>query len=106
MDGDAEFWAESKAAGFLVSASTILPGCTRPTDFDVRFGRPDANPMTGVQSSEYEIEYQHSDAPTLVEGAQVLIDETLYRVRQSPYVEPARGDDGYFRTARLTREST
>lgn len=110
------FWPAFKATGLLLEASTVLPGCTEPTVFDVAYRRPDVNPL-GMQSADHEIEYQHEDAPTLAEGAQVIIkhrrgvlgstviDEVLYTVRQAPRVELASGADGFFRCAYLTRET-
>lgn len=105
-DGRAAMWPAFKDAGFLVAASTQLPGCTEPTEFDVALRKPDVNPITGVQSRDYEMEYQHADAPTLAEGAEVIVDGVMYRVRSEPTIETERGDDGYFRCAYLTRVGT
>lgn len=97
------FWPAFSAAGMLREASTMLPGDVRATTFRVGFRRPDVNPITGMQSADFEIEYQYADAPTLAEGAEVLIDGVLYRVRQAPEVRINGGADGYFRCAYLTR---
>lgn len=105
MHDDALFWPEFKRAGMLDEARTILPGCTSETVFDVRFGRPDVNQITGMQSSDYEIEFQYDDAPTLREGAQVIIGGAMFKVRAAPFVDPQRGDTGHFRTAYLTKEA-
>lgn len=99
----AVFWPAFAAAGMLVEASTVLPGEIRPTTFMVDFRRPDVNPITGAQSADYEIEYQFTDAPTLEEGAEVIVAGALYRVRQAPAVRAERGADGFFRCAYLTR---
>lgn len=112
---DSKFYAAFAAAGFLLVAETVLPGCTEATTFNVSYRRPSVNPFTGVVSSDHEIEYQHADAPNLAEGAEVVINHTrkldavtvttrvLYRVRQQPTVEAERGLDGYWRCAYLTR---
>ena len=100
------FWPEFKEAGMLRLASTILPGCTEATEFDVRLVMPDVITANGQVSREYAIEYQHADAPTLAEGAEVLIDCTLYLVREDPFVDEEGGADGYFRKALLTRVAT
>lgn len=96
------FWTAAKAAGMLKAASTILPGCTVPTLFDVDFRRPDVNVVGGARSTDYEIHYQYHDAPTLVEDAQVIVDGKMYRVREDPFIDPARGDDGFWRSAFIT----
>lgn len=106
MSGDfnsALFFPAFAAAGMLVEASTILPGCIEPTTFMVGFRKPDVNPITGMQSSDYEIDYQYADAPTLAERAEVIVDGVLYRVRQAPEVTVEKGADGFFRCAYLTR---
>jgi hypothetical protein len=112
---DSVFYPAFADAGFLLHAETVLPGCTAPTTFHVSYRRPSINPMTGVVSSDHEIEYQHHDAPTLAEGAEVILNHTrkldgvtvttrvLYRVRQSPTNDPGSGADGYWRSAFLTR---
>ena len=100
---DSKFYPALAAAGMLSQASTVLPGCTAPTNFYVRFHRPDVNPITGMQAAEYCIDYQHGDAPALLEGAEVIVDSRMYRVRQAPQVDLDIGADGYFRRAYLTR---
>lgn len=100
---NALFWPAFEGAGLLLAASTILPGCTKATEFKVGYRRPDVNPITGVQSADYAIEYQHADAPTLAEGAEIIVDGIMYRVRSAPEIDTQRGADGYFRCAYLTR---
>lgn len=112
---DALFYPAFAAAGMLLLAETQLPGCTEPTTFSVSYRRPSVNPITGAVSADHEIEYQQKDAPTLAEGAQVVVNHVrdvdgvtvttrvLYRVRQSPTTEGERGMDGYWRCAYLTR---
>lgn len=105
------FWPAFEAAGMLHAASTVLPGQTSPTSFKVGYRRPDVNPITGAQSADYEIEYQYADAPTLAEGAEVIVDvstdgtprNVLFRVRSEPEVDTSRGADGHWRCAYLTR---
>lgn len=99
----AVFWPVLSAAGMLLEASTVLPGEVRPKAFMVGFARPDVNPVTGAQSADYEIDYQYHDAPTLAEGAEVIVAGVLYRVREPPRVDIERGADGYWRCAYLTR---
>lgn len=114
---DPQLWRDLGDNGFLVEASTVLPGCTAPTTFMVGWRRPDVNPITGVQSADFEMEYQRDDCPTLEEGAQVIINHTrtvlgetvtepvLYVVRAPTQVDVAKGDDGFFRCAYLTRQT-
>lgn len=103
----AVFWPELAAAGMLCEASTILPGAVSATAFMVDFRRPDVNPITGMQSADYEIEFQYDDVPTLAEDAEVIVKhptgDVLYRVRKAPEVRIDRGADGFFRCAYLTR---
>ena len=93
--------------GLWIPASTVLPGCTEPKEFYVDFRRPDVNPLTGVQSADYEIHYRYADAPTLAENAEVIVahpeGDALYRVRKQPFIDPGRGSDGHYRSAFLTR---
>jgi hypothetical protein len=98
----AALWPTLKAQGALKTASTVLAGCTEITYFDVAFARPTMTIFESVRSSDYEIEYQHQDAPTLAEGAEVVVDGIYYRVRETPRVDPDRGDDGFWRQALLT----
>jgi hypothetical protein len=102
----AVFFPAFAAAGMLFDASTVLPGHTKATEFKVGFRKPDVNPITGMQSADYEIEYQYWDAPTLAEGHAVIVDGVLYRVRSAPQVTVDAGSDGFFRCAYLTREAT
>jgi hypothetical protein len=98
---EAVFWPAFKAAGMLDVAQVLLAGSDVPLSVDVDFSKVDVNPMTGVQSTDYEIEYQFDDLPTLAEDDQVIIRATLYRVRQVPRIEGI-GATGYFRKATLT----
>jgi len=110
-----KFWPAFEKAGFLLEASTQLPGCTSATTFLVGYKRIDVDPLTGMRSADHEIEYQHEDAPTLAEGCEVLIqhkrgvldstvlDPVLYKVRDKPRVKEGSGSAGFFRCAYLTR---
>ena len=100
------FWTAAEAVGMLKEASTILPGCTEPKGFLVRFRQPDFNPLAGVRSRDFEIEFQYHDVPTLKEAAEVIVDGVLYRVREDPFIDAERDSSGYFRTALLTRIGT
>lgn len=114
---DTVFFPALAEANMLLEASTLLTGCTVPTTFMVGWRRPDVNPITGVQSADFEMEYQRDDCPTLEEGAQVIIKHTrtvlgetvtepvLYTVQKFPVVDVAKGDDGFFRCAYLTRQT-
>lgn len=99
-------WAALKAKGMLLEASTVLPGDAEPRTIDVRFWKPDRETGNGHVSREYEIEYQHCDAPWLAEGIDIIVDGTLYRVRTPPYINEEGGSSGYFRRALLTRLPT
>lgn len=95
------FWPEFKKAGMLDSASVLYAGQNVAKDVDVAFSKVDVNPFTGVQSTDYEMEYQYADLPELAEDDQVIIKGTLYRVRQVPRIEGI-GATGFFRKATLT----
>jgi hypothetical protein len=102
---NAKFWPAFKAAGYLVEASAVAPGGTEPTTFDVELLAPEEHPLTGVRSVEWTMEYQTHDAPWLREGAEVVVDGVLYRMRANP--QPSDTDpDGYFQIAILTRVGT
>lgn len=94
------FWDAFADAGLLVDASL-------PTGvIKVGFARPDTLRMDGLtRSTDYEIEYQHADAPGLAEGDAVEIGGSSYRVRETPHVtdNPAQGSDGTWRRALLTK---
>jgi hypothetical protein len=102
----AEFAAAADDAGMRVSVQVRPADCAvRPYEFRAAFDRPDVFTNANAQSSDWEIEYVATDAPELVEGDEVEIDEVVYRVRQAPTVPPAGvgGVDGTFRRALLTR---
>jgi len=96
-------WPAFAAAGVLLEASTVLPGRTSATTFQVAYRRPDFDPISGMQSADYAIQYQQKDAPTLVEGAEVLVGGCLYVVREPPRVDSEHGGDGFWKVAQLTR---
>lgn len=100
------FWPAAKADGMLVEASTVLPGDTEPTVFDVDLIQPQRSPIDGTLSTDWTMEYQHDDAPTLREGAEVVVEDTMFRVRQKPEVSENAGSTGFFRIAILTRVGT
>lgn len=96
------FWPIAKRAGMLKTARVALPGCPTTTDVDVNFLRPDALVGNGAGlSTEYAIEYQHTDLPTLAEDTELVIEGTKYRVRAEPIV--AERGSGFFRIALLTK---
>jgi hypothetical protein len=99
-----EFWPAFEAAGMLVRAEFALPDCPAPVPVLVTFRQPDDELGSGSRSREYSIEYQHADLPGLDEGAQCVIDGTLYRVRERPKVPNDRNSaSGFFRRALLSR---
>lgn len=101
--GEDRFFAAFKRAGMLLRAHAVMPGTNEAIDFDVDYCEPSTDPMTGVQSTDYEIEYQHADVPDLDEGAQVIIDgKGLFLVRQAPRTPGPEGT-GFFRKALLTK---
>lgn len=97
------FWPQSLAAGFLATA-TITSGGTTAT-YSVSFSQPDQPRFDGRgRSTDYKIEYQAADLPSLAENDAVTIDGVLYRVREDPFVEPGgNAADGYFKHALLTK---
>ena len=97
------FWPRFLAAGFLDTATITSGGTT--ADYNVGFSQPDQPRFDGrVRSTDYEIEYQAADLPSLAENDAVTIDGVLYRVREDPFVEPGgNAADGYFKHALLTK---
>ena len=89
-------------AGMWIPVQALLAGTDVPISFLADFCKPDVNPMTGVQSSDYEIEYEYRDAPGLAEGDQVIVAGELYRLRQAPRIEGLEAT-GFFRKALLTK---
>lgn len=96
-------WDALESAGIHVACSTILPGCTEAKEFHGKFDAPDVNPITGMRSHDYRLDYRHGDAPTLREGAEIVVDGKMYRVREEPEIDAERGADGRYRCAYLTR---
>jgi hypothetical protein len=97
-------WAASAAAGMLTD-------CTPrgKTAVKVKFEEPDLLDLNGSQSKQFLIEYRKADMPTLAEGDSLSIVErdgviAKYSVREAPYVDPQRGQDGTYRCAVLTRD--
>lgn len=103
---EAVFWPAFEAAGMLVDAQVLFAGTDVPIAAKVSFCAPTVNPMTGVQSYDYEVEYQHADWPELDEADQVIVEggvyQGLYRVRQAPRTEGLEAT-GFFRKALLTK---
>lgn len=97
------FWPQFLAAGFLDTATITSGGTT--DDYNVGFSRPDQPRFDGRgRSTDYEIEYQAADLPSLAENDAVTIDGINYRVREDPFVEPGgNAADGYFKRALLTK---
>lgn len=99
------FYPAFAAAGMLVTARVLYAGESVPIVAYVDFSKPDVNPFAGVQSSDYEMEYQRADLPDLAEGDQVEIDGAAYRVRQASRVDGIEAT-GFFRKATLTKQAT
>lgn len=102
--GASLLWAAFSDEGMLYSAQITSGGSTFSAN--VGFTRPDTLRLDGMtRSTDYEIEYQAADAPTLAEGDSVAIDGTSYRVRSAPFVSDiaAQGMDGTWRRALLTK---
>lgn len=89
-------------AGMWTTIQVLYAGTDQPFEMLAGFCKPDVNPMTGVQSSDYEIEYEYRDAPELAEGDQIMRDGELYRLRQDPRTEGLEAT-GFFRKATLTK---
>lgn len=102
------FWPAFRAAGMLTFATLKQKGGA--VDVWVGFNRPDRPRFDGTsRSHDYEIEYQHADAPRLAEGDAVTLwtdatkaSGTKYVVREEPFVSEVDGTDGFFRHALLT----
>jgi hypothetical protein len=109
---EAAFWPQFKAAGFLTRVR-VKPTGRPQVDVDVGFVMPNRDKFGGgVASTEYEIEYQFHELPTLAEGDPVTkldaaglpIKTEKYKVRQAPFVaDQGTASTGYFRHAVLTK---
>lgn len=92
------FWPALNAVGML-SVATDADG-----DFNVGFSSPDRF-MDVARTTDYQIEYQHADRPSLAVDDQVSIVNAAgdalgtFKVREKPYIE----GDGYFRKVLLTK---
>lgn len=106
------YWAEFKACGFLKRAS--IAGVVG----DINWHLP-SHVVAGQLSSEYQLDYQFKDFPSIDEGDEILllddddipIPGEVYRVRTPPRV--AEGLDmlwdsrsGFFRVAMATKVDT
>lgn len=99
---ETKFWPAAKRAGMFKTARVALPGCPSMREADVNFIRPDALVAGGLSlSTEYAIEYQYDDLPTLAKDSEMLIDGEKYRVRDTPIVR--ENGSGFFRIALLTK---
>jgi hypothetical protein len=96
------FWPAFEQAGMLVDATVAMTGCPQELPVKVLLTRPDVQLVDGALSTDWMIEYQVGDLPTLAEGDELVISDTLYRVRQAPTVDDG-ANSGYFRRALLTR---
>lgn len=108
-DFAAAFQEAAEGAGFLLVAIVRPKDCgARPYELAVAFERPDVvDLITNRQSREHQIEFVASDAPDMVEGDEVEIDEVVYTVRRPTFVrdDGVGGIDGTFRRAILTRKA-
>lgn len=96
------FWPAFAQAGMLVDAVVAMAGCPQELPVKVLLQRPDVQLVDGALSTDWMIEYQANDLPSLTEGDELVINDTLYRVRQAPIVDDG-ANSGYFRRALLTR---
>lgn len=94
-------WEAAKSAGMLVEVSAVTMESGETVSFWAKWQSPMRLFGEKNMSREYEIEYRYDDCPDLAEGDQVLND-VVYRVRESPYV-PQVKDRGEYRRALLTR---
>jgi hypothetical protein len=97
------FYPAFQRAGMLKLATVVLAGESVTREAYVDFCKPDVNPMTGVQSSDYEIEFQAADFPGLSEDDQVIIDGEKYIVRDDSRVAGLEAT-GFYRKALLTKQ--
>jgi hypothetical protein len=106
------FWAQFQSAGFLQHVR-VKPTSKPSVDVYVGFTMPNRDKFGGgVTSTEYEMEYQFHELPTLAEGDPVTklddaglpIKTEKYKVRQAPFVaDMGIASTGYFRHALLTK---
>jgi hypothetical protein len=96
------FYPAFKRAGMLKLATVLHAGDSETAEAWVDFCKPDSLAITGVQSSDYEMEFEVADFPNLDEGDQVVIDSEKYLVRQVPRVEGEQAT-GRWKKALLTK---
>lgn len=96
------FWPAFEQAEMLVDAVVAMTGCPRELPVKVLLQRPDVQLVAGALSTDWMIEYQVADLPNLSESDELVINDTLYRVRQAPVVDDG-ANSGYFRRALLTQ---
>lgn len=88
------------SVGMWETVQVLYAGTDVPFDLTAGYTAPDINPMTGVVSTDHEIEYEYRDATDLAEGDQVMVRGELYRLRESPR---RSGTSGFFRKVLLTK---
>lgn len=104
------FWSAFAAAGFLTEVR-FQPQTGAPVDgIAVRLNQPDAMLLDGQShSSQYEVEYQTSDMPTLKVGDSLVVAPGSVRppsVAAGTYVvrqKPMSNGDGFYSTAMLSK---
>ncbi|WP_457425667.1 head-tail joining protein [Roseateles sp. P5_E7] len=93
------FFAAFKSAGML-DPCFYKPGTIDEKGFDAGWQRPDVLLMADeAQATDYLLEFQTADLPTLRIGDPITVDGVAYIVRA-----PAqKGRDGFFSTVALKR---
>ena len=98
----------------LTEAVALYGGSPAPTPpVWVNFVQPNFDPLSGMQSAGYTVEYQHHDLPHLRQDDEMMIGNArpgsssgeramLYKVREEPFIT-GESATGYFRKATLTR---
>lgn len=93
------FWPAFAAAGVLEQA-LYHPAAGDPLSLQVGLVMPDALLMSEmVQVTQYEIEYETSAMPALLDGETLDIGTDVYTVRGIP----RKKDDGYFSIAEVIK---
>jgi len=93
-----DFFEAFNDEGMLQEAVYHAPGGDVPVT--VGFSQPDSLVLTDmVQSTEYVIEFQTADMPSLAMGETITIGEATYKVRRNPEKQL----DGTFSQVLLTK---
>ncbi|MCC6380452.1 MAG: hypothetical protein IT519_16675 [Burkholderiales bacterium] len=106
-DFASRFAAAADRAGMRVEVQVRPKDCVaRPYALRAALMRPDMLTDARAISTDWELEYVTTDAPSLAEGDAVEIAGVVYSVRERPRVPESTGRDGTFMRALLSRIAT